>query len=70
MPLQMHVGNLSLGPGQGLAGGKPGRCGCATGPEAGVVVDEDAGRDVRQYNTLHGIHQGQSPLGGIPLSYH
>ena len=32
-----------------------------------VVVDEHAGSDVRQYNTLHGIYKGQSPLCGIPL---
>jgi hypothetical protein len=35
---------LSFRPGQRLAVGKLGWCGCATGPEAGVVVDEHPGR--------------------------
>jgi hypothetical protein len=34
-----------------------------------VVVDEHAGRNVRQYSTLHGIYKGQSPLCRIPLSF-
>jgi hypothetical protein len=35
-----------------------------------VVVDENAGRDVRQYSTLHGIYKDQRPLCRIPLSSH
>jgi hypothetical protein len=34
-----------------------------------VVVDEDAGRNVRQYSTLHGIYKDQCPPCGIPNSY-
>jgi hypothetical protein len=34
-----------------------------------VVVDEDAGRDVWQYGTLHGIYRNQCLPCGIPLSH-
>ena len=60
--LQVRVGNLSLRPGQGLAPGKLGRCGCATGPEAGVVIDEHTRSNV------HSRYKGQRPLYHIPLS--
>jgi hypothetical protein len=53
---------LSLRPGQGLARGKLGRCGCATGLRAGVVVDEHTRSNVRRR------YRGQSPLCGMPLS--
>jgi hypothetical protein len=34
-----------------------------------VVIEEDAGSDVRQYRTLYGIYKDQRLPCGIPLSY-